>query len=91
MVANRKPEEVDKVRKGLRVLLTQGGAAGRLGRDAFAKELSPLMAARVPGFVATMAQVLNVDGEQVIGMDTKQTAVELDRALLLRLFVGAPS
>jgi hypothetical protein len=90
MVANRRQEEVDKVRKGLRLLLTLGGPAGRLSRDAFAKEM-PLMGPRVPGFVATMAQVLNVDGEQVIGMDTRQTAVELDRALLLRLFDGAPS
>jgi hypothetical protein len=90
MVANRNPDEVARVRKALRVLLTHGGPAGRLGRDAFAKELAMLFA-RVPGFIATMALVLNIDGEQVIAMDAKQTAVELDRALLVRLFVGSSS
>jgi hypothetical protein len=84
MSEGKKREDVDKVRRGL-VALVQGG--GRLGRDAFAKAVGVTLPSRIPGYVGTMAGFLNVEQESVVVMDARQTLVELDVALLTRLFV----
>lgn len=85
---NRRKEDIERVRQGLAALLRSGG---RLGRDAFAREVGVQIPSRVAGYVATMQEFLNVDQEQVVGMDARQTLVELDVVLLEKLFLrGAP-
>lgn len=86
--SGRKESEVAYVRKGLRALLRNGG---RLGRDAYAREVGIRMASRITGFIASMQEVLNVDQELVVRMDARQTQVELDVPLLERLFLGGDS
>jgi hypothetical protein len=84
MCEGKKKDDIEKVRRGLALLVDAGG---RMGRDAFAKGLSMTLTSRVPGFVGTMASFLNVDQEAVVQMDPRQTMVELDVALLERIFV----
>lgn len=81
----RRKEDVERVRKGLSVLLASGG---RLGAEAFGREVGIALAFRVPGYVATMQELVNVDQERVVGMDDRRTLVELDVALLEKTFLG---
>jgi hypothetical protein len=87
MCDGKKKDDIEKVRRGLSLLIDAGG---RMGRDGFGKGLSMTLTTRVPGFVGTMASFLNVEQEAVVQMDPKQTMVELDIALLERLFVETP-
>ena len=79
--------ERDLAKKAIELLLRHGG---RLSRDRFAVELGIDTAGkgvRVPGFLARLEKVLNVDQELVVSMDRKGQNVELDERRLRSLFL----
>lgn len=73
--------------KAIELLLRQGG---RMGRDPFAVALGIDQAGkgmRVPGFLAKLERVLNVDSEPVVEMDPRGQIITLDAGRLRAVFL----
>jgi hypothetical protein len=80
--AYRTQLEDERVLAMLRALL---GAGGRLPREALAAASgTPLV--RMPGMLAALQRLLNVEGYEVVGTDADGTTVVLDEALLREQF-----
>jgi hypothetical protein len=68
-----------------KLLAALEGAGGKMTATALARRLeTPLF--RLPGLLAVVQRVLNVEGYPVLGRDEASDTVELDRDLLLRQF-----
>jgi hypothetical protein len=68
-----------------KLLTILDGAGGKLTAPALARRLGTAPF-RLPGLLASMQRVLNVEGYAVLGRDAASDTVELDRGLLLRQF-----
>lgn len=74
----RAPLSEDRVRQCLRALTERGG---RMTQSAFALRLG-MTDSRIPGFLAMLRRLLNIDGYQILAFDKESETIELNRELL---------
>ncbi len=82
-MSRAKPAE-ERVRAALGALHARGGTAS----FAVVAQATAMPAPRVPGFLAALERLLNVDGYGVITVDRNGQEVRLDEELLRTQFLG---